>query len=119
MIRPVNPLEWPQCGEPYASALQQFAQKWIAGEMSNGDLALELIELQQKAIYAEREAREDGRRVPDTLGTARREIAVLCQALAEYRWAPFDSPSTAEDRQLTFDVALRSCRRDTSVGRDR
>jgi hypothetical protein len=114
-----NPKEWPQCGEPYATTLKQFAQKWIKGEMSDGDLALEIIELQQRVIYAEREAREDGLRVARSIGQARNEISVLAQTLAEHHATDWQRPSTEEDRQITFNVVLEDCRESGSYHRGR
>ena len=101
---------WPQCGEPYAASLKQFAQRWIDGEISDGDLALEILELQQQVTFAEREAREDGRRVPSSLGLARREIDILGQVVADHHDSPLAEPPTREARQITFDVILADCR---------
>ena len=112
-----NPPEWPQCGEPYATSLKQFAQKWFDGEMSDGDLALEIIELQQKVIYTEREAREDGLRVPSSLGQARKEISVLAQTLAEHHATEWHRPSTKEEWQIAFKVVLDDSRESGSYHR--
>lgn len=81
-------MSWAECAEPHKTVLDTLASHWIEGELSHGELALEILRIRTVIADSLREAESEKKRPPRELANVSRELDILAAAVSEANQDP-------------------------------
>ena len=104
-------ISWAKCIEPYKTELDTIGSHWIEGQLSNGELALELWEQWSSTKFSEMPSSTlPGTPLPDVQA----QIEILAEALLAAELYPKTTP---EERRELLDNQLARFGKDSNLHR--
>lgn len=109
---------WAKCAEPHKTVLDTLASHWIDGDLSDGDLALELLKMQVSLRERELEGVVQSNPPPRKLHVVHNQWQILATALVDV-YEEWPGEFDADFRRLSLRTCIEQDRSDPGSHRAR